>query len=215
VFLRFCGWLLAAAAVCSPAIPAQTHDARDAWQEPERVMDALGVHPGSRVADIGCGEGYFTVRLARRVAPQGAVYAVDIDEDALGKLRRRVQQEELRNVEIIRGIKDDPLLPPGALDAVLIVNAYHEMTEYNAMLRHIRAVLKPGGLLAIIDAPGNEADSRAEHQRKHTISRKMVREDAERNGFLFRSEEPGFGIPGASIAEGSRGKWFFLIFETP
>ncbi len=190
----------------------QDETKRDAWQRPEEVMDALGIVPGSAVADIGCGEGYFVVRLARRVGPTGAVYAVDVDESALKKVRQRAEHEKLGQVRVIQSVPNDPSLPGPArdagLEAVLIVNAYHEMKEYDSMLRAVYAALKAGGRLAIIDAIGDDAASRARLQDEHESSEKMVREDAARAGFRFRSKEAGFERP-----ESSRRHWFFLIFE--
>jgi predicted methyltransferase len=190
---------------------ARNDDARrDAWQRPEEVMDALGVAPGSVVADVGCGDGYFVERLSRRVGAEGVVYGVDVSQDALRKLRLRVEREHLENVRVIHGKADDPLLPAEALDAVLIVNAYHEMRESDAMLRSLRAALKPGGRLAIIDAGGDDRHDREQHRREHTISESLVREDAARAGFRFRSKERDFDPPNESTR---RDRWFFLLFE--
>lgn len=181
---------------------------RDTWQRPEEVMDLLGLREGSAAADIGCGEGYFVIHLARRVGGAGAAYAVDVDDDALDKLRKKAERAQLAQIHIVHSKSDDPQLPANSLDAVLIVNAYHEMREYDAMLRAIHAALKPGGRLAIIDAPGDSRDPRKNGYNDHTIAPKLVREDAERNGFRFRSEERGFDRP-----ESSRRHWFFYIFE--
>lgn len=185
--------------------------ARDAWQRPEEVMDALGIAAGSAVADVGCGEGYFVLHLARRVGAQGTVEAEDLDKKVLTTVRRRAEQEKLTNVHIIQGTATDPQLPAGALDAVLVVNAYHEFLQYDAMLQAIRLGLKPGGRLGIIDAIGDESRTRAQHQKNHTITEKLVRDDAARNGFRFLSKEKGFHRPEGS----SRNDFFFLIFERP
>src|SRR5262245_13112805 len=98
---------------------------RDEWQRPGEVMDALGVKPGYRVADLGAGYGYFTFRLAARVGADGKVYAVDIDEEAINKVRQRKEREKLEQVEPILSVSADPRLP-NDLDAVLIVDTYHE-----------------------------------------------------------------------------------------
>ncbi len=185
---------------------------RNAWQQPERVMDALGVAAGSRVADVGCGDGYFVVRLARRVGSEGRVYGVDIDDNELRKLRRRVREEGFANVEIIEGREDDTMLPPASVDVVLIVNAYHEMRSFDAMLHSIHQALRPGGLLAIIDSAGSSERDRKAHQSVHTIAESMAQEDAAHNGFRFLRREQGFRLP---EAEGSRRDWFFLIFQKP
>lgn len=215
--IAVCAFLLLAlvAAAVAPQLAAQRNGdaSRDAWQRPEEVMDVLGVGAGSAVADVGCGEGYFVLRMARRVGPEGTVFAVDVDKGVLRRLRRRVEDEKLANVQIVQGRRDDPRLPAarrGGLDAVLIVNAYHEMKDFDAMLRSLHAALKPGGRLAIIDAPGDSSHSRADHQREHTIAEQLVRDDAARNGFQFRSKERDFDRPNSE-----RNHWFFLVFEKP
>ena len=106
---------------------------RDQWQRVTDVFDAMGLGPGSVVADLGAGGGWFTTRLARAVGPGGRVYAVDVNPISLRELREALPKE-LTNIEIVRGDEDDPKLPPGQLDAVLVVNAYHEFAEYPAVL---------------------------------------------------------------------------------
>jgi ubiquinone/menaquinone biosynthesis C-methylase UbiE len=203
--------LLLLVTLAAPAVaPAQhgDHD-RDGWQRPDEVMNALGLGPGSRVADVGCGDGWFVVRLAERVGPEGRVYAVDIDEDLLARLRRTVERRELAQVEIIRGETDDPLLPAGELDAALIVNAYHEMDAYDAMLSGIFRALRPGGRLALIDAAGPDDADRRQLMRRHTMSVPLATADAERNGFRLIERRDDFD------RGGRRNIWFFLLFEKP
>ena len=124
---------------------------RDAWQQPGRIMDALAVSDGSVVADLGAGGGWFTIRLARRVGPNGTVYAEDVQRQMIEAIERRVQREGLRNVRTLLGRDEDPRLPPDALDAVLMVDAYHEVQNRQALLRNVRTALKPRGRLAIVD----------------------------------------------------------------
>ncbi len=199
---------LAGALFAAFAAGQQDGAARDAWQRPAEVMDALGIHEGSAVADVGCGDGYFVERISRRVGTSGLVYGVDVDDEALRDLRRRVEREKLSNVRVVRGKESDPLLPPESLDAVLIVNAYHEMREFAAMLRAIHASLRHGGRLAVIDAVADDDASRASQTSSHTIAESLVRKEAEEGGFRFRSKERGFERP-----ESSRKHWYFLIFE--
>ncbi len=108
---------------------------REAWQKPEQIMDALRIAERSVVADLGAGGGWFTVRLARRVGPNGVVYAEDIQPQMIEATTRRVQREGLHNVRAILGTPEDPRLPAGELDAVLIVDTYHEMAEPVTLLR--------------------------------------------------------------------------------
>jgi len=123
---------------------------RDEWQEPDRIMDALGIADGARVADVGAGGGWFTVRLARRVGPNGRVYAEDIQRQMIESIARRVQRENLRNVETKLGTSTDPALP-GNLDAVLIVDTYPQLDDPVMMLRHLAKALALNGRLGIVD----------------------------------------------------------------
>jgi ubiquinone/menaquinone biosynthesis C-methylase UbiE len=95
---------------------------RDTWQRPEEIMKKLAIKPGSKVADIGCHEGYFTLKLAKVVGDQGRVYAVDVSRDKIEKLKRHLDNRTITNVNAILGERDNPKLPTGALDAVLIVD---------------------------------------------------------------------------------------------
>jgi predicted methyltransferase len=178
------------------------------WQRPAEVFDALGVKPGYRVADIGSGSGYFTFRLAAQVGTEGKVYAVDIDQGAIDKVRRRKEREKLEQIEPILGESDDPRLP-NELDAVLIVDSYHEFRGYNRMMQAVFRALKPGGRLVIIDGEGPAGRPRTEYHRLHTIPAELVREEITRNGFVYKESRPGF-----YDAEYGK-KMYFLIFERP
>lgn len=125
---------------------------REAWQKPDQVMDALHVADSTVVADLGAGGGWFTVRLARRVGPNGRVYAVDVQQLMLEAIRRRVQREGYTNVTPVLGAYTDPQLPSDArTDAVLIVDAFHEMEDPVLLLRNVARTLKPQGRIGIID----------------------------------------------------------------
>lgn len=181
---------------------------RDAWQRPAEVFEALEVKPGSRVADIGCGFGYFTFRLAARVGKEGKVYAVDIDREAIDKVRERKEREKLSQVEPILGESADPHLP-NDLDAVLIVDTYHEFREYDRTMQAVFRALKPGGRLVIIDGEGPSGRPRTEYHRLHVIPADLVREEVARTGLVFKKSRPGF-----YDAEYGK-KMYFLIFEKP
>jgi ubiquinone/menaquinone biosynthesis C-methylase UbiE len=124
---------------------------RDAWQRPDQIMDALLIGEGSIVADLGAGGGWFTVRLARAVGPNGLVYAEDIQPQMIEAIERRVQRERLKNVQAVLGSPVDPKLPAGSLDAVLIVDAYHEMEQPVTLLRNVTKALKPSGTIGIVN----------------------------------------------------------------
>ena len=144
---------------------------RDAWQKPDLIMDVLRIGDGSVVADVGAGGGWFTVRLARRVGPNGKVYAEDIQPEMLAAIRRRVLREGFRNVLYVHGKTADPGLPAGALDAVLIVDAYHEVANPVNLLQQLGASLKPTGRIGIVGftleggGPGPPLNQRVDAQK--------------------------------------------------
>lgn len=126
---------------------------RDAWQQPQRVIDALGIAPGMRIADLGAGGGYFTFRLADAASRHGVVYAVDVDEDMTSYLEERAAEEGRANVSVILGKFDDPLLPDGAVDLVFTSNTYHHIEAAGrvAFFRALRGDLAAGGRVAILE----------------------------------------------------------------
>jgi ubiquinone/menaquinone biosynthesis C-methylase UbiE len=196
-----CGAALAALAFAAPsAALAQQHGRlfppeqlgllegpdRDAWQRPDQIMDALRIAEGSTVADLGAGGGWFTIRLANRVGPNGLVYAEDVQPQMIEAIKRRVQRAQLTQVRPILGDASDPRLP-GKVDAALIVDAYHEMAQPVVMLRNVVAALRPGGRVGIVEfkkdgwGPGGEMDERVDAER--------VIRDAELAGLRLVSRE--------------------------
>jgi ubiquinone/menaquinone biosynthesis C-methylase UbiE len=145
---------------------------RDVWQRPEQIMDALQIAEGSVVADLGAGSGWFTIRLARRVGPNGKVYAEDIQQPMVSAMNLRIKREGLEKiVTTVLGSPSDPGLRRNALDAVLIVDAYHEMEDPVVLLRNVGASLKPGGRLGIVNftkegfGPGPPMEERVDPER--------------------------------------------------
>ena len=161
---------------------------RDAWQRPDQVMDELGIGEGSVVADLGAGGGWFTIRLAHRVGPNGRVFAEDVQRQMKEAISRRVAREGLTNVQTILGTDYDPMLP-APVDAVLIVDTYSEMVDPVVLLRNVAASLKPGGRIGIINfkkdghGPGPEMSERVDPER--------VIKDASDAGLVLLSR-PGF-----------------------
>jgi ubiquinone/menaquinone biosynthesis C-methylase UbiE len=160
---------------------------RDVWQRPDRIMDALEIGEGSTVADLGAGGGWFTIRLARRVGPNGKVFAQDIQPEMLGAIQRRVAREGVSpRVQAVLGTPNDPRLPE-PVDAVLIVDAYHEMQEPVVLLRNLARTLRPDGRVAIIEhtkgggGPGPPMEERVDPER-------VVR-DAEEAGLVLVRRE--------------------------
>ncbi len=128
---------------------------RDERLQINRVMDILGIGPGKNVADIGSGSGWFTVRAAKRVTDSGHVYAADINPEAIKYVGDRAKKEKLDNVETILSKPDDPMLPANSIDAVLLLKTYHEVAEPVRLLRNLRAALRPGAKVGVIDRNGN------------------------------------------------------------
>jgi predicted methyltransferase len=145
---------------------------RDQWQKPDQIMDALGVAEGNVVAELGAAGGWFTQQLARRVGPNGVVYAEDIQPAMLEAISRRMRNENLTNVKTVLGTPSDPRLPVG-IDAILISDAFHEMDEpadpmlVVRLLKNAAESLKPQGRLGVVDwtrgggGPGPAANQRA------------------------------------------------------
>ncbi len=155
------------------------------------LVRELGVHSGSKVADVGCGTGEFSVVLAKVVGAAGQVTCVDVDE--LKEARRKFKKYGVK-VVTVKGSDDDPKLAPGSVDAVLIVNAYHEMVNSQAMLRHIREALKQGGRLVICDNTPHRtaARSREAQTSNHVIAEASVARDLDAAGFKILRRDAGF-----------------------
>ena len=124
---------------------------RDSVNEAQKVMDLAAIKAGDTVADIGAGEGYYTVRLAERVGAKGRVLAQDIDRAALQRLGLRVERERLDNVSIKLGVPDNPELPANSFDRIFLVHMYHEVTEPYAFLWNLRPALRAGGKVIVVD----------------------------------------------------------------
>ena len=131
---------------------------RDQKLHVDRVMDLLDIAPGKAVADVGAGSGWFTVRAAARVGPSGQVYAEDINPDAVEYIKKRAAKENLANVHTILGEVTDTKLPPSSIDAVLILKTYHEFEHPIPLMKRLRASLRPGAKIGIIDRNGSGTD---------------------------------------------------------
>jgi ubiquinone/menaquinone biosynthesis C-methylase UbiE len=121
------------------------------WRQPERVVEALQLKPGARVADVGAGDGYFTFRLADAVGPHGHVYAVEVTDKLVDALREETQRRGYTNVTVVRGAFDDPILPDAGIDLAFFSGVFHHVEEREKYFERLRADLAEGGRVAIID----------------------------------------------------------------
>jgi predicted methyltransferase len=166
---------------------------REQYQNAAGLLAALQVSRGDWVADVGAGAGYYSMRLAEIVGPEGKVFAEDISDSAMRWLNARVKVFDLSNVEIVKGTADDPRLPADRLETVLIVDSYHHFTNYQAMLEKILHALKPGGRLIIADYSFAEhrAQPRADQLKLHEIDPELVRKEVGTAGFeVVKFEDP-------------------------
>ncbi|HET7697732.1 MAG TPA: methyltransferase domain-containing protein [Vicinamibacterales bacterium] len=174
---------------------------RDAYQRPDQIMDALQIGEGSVVADLGAGGGWFTVRLARRVGPNGRVYAEDIQPQMIDAIGRRMAREQLKNVETVLGTPVDPKLRPSSLDAALMVDAYHEVEHPVTLLRNVARALKPHGVLGIVNykkdggGPGPAMEMRVDPEKVIADAKAAGLELRHRPTFLRYQYMLTFGIP--------------------
>jgi SAM-dependent methyltransferase len=160
---------------------------RDEWQQPDKIMDALGIYDGNRVGDVGAGSGWFTIRLARRVGPNGRVYAEDIKPLMLESIKNAAERAGLNNIRVDLGTEFDPRLPSD-LNAVLMVGVYGFLKDPVAILRNVADSLAPTGRLGIVEykkdgagGPGPDLDER--------IDPEVIIRDAGSAGLALRSHE--------------------------
>jgi predicted methyltransferase len=169
---------------------------RDKKLQIDRVMDLLGITPGKNVADIGAGSGWFTVRASRRVGPTGAVLAEDINPLAIEYIGKRVLKEDLSNVRTVLGAPDDPRLPSGSVDAVLMLKVYHEIAHPVPTMKALQRALRPGAKVGIIDRNGNGEN--------HGLNRDVV---------VKEMREAGYKLVGTYDFTKADGQDYFLIFQ--
>jgi ubiquinone/menaquinone biosynthesis C-methylase UbiE len=148
-------------------------------EEPDIALDAIKLVRGSTVADVGAGSGYMTVKMAKRVGPSGRVYANDIQPEMLALLRERLTREKVTNVETVLGTFDDPKLPAGAIDLILMVDVYHEFSEPQKMLQRMRENLKPGGRLVLLEYRKEDPAVPIKFEHKMSVAEAKMEVEAE------------------------------------
>lgn len=207
------GRILAAFENTTGAAAQVSEDDRPKLAALPKLFEALGAKPGARIADVGSGDGFYSLQISREVGPAGRVTASDISQGALDRLRSHMETEKIANVYIVLGRPDDPLLPAGAFDAVLIRNAYHEMVEHEAILRHIHDALKASGRLVLVEPFREErrGKTRAEQTAVHEISSDIAASELVTAGFVIEKRDESFEP--FLVKENPGGYW--LLVATP
>jgi ubiquinone/menaquinone biosynthesis C-methylase UbiE len=184
----------AVALLAEGALAQQGEREREKTQRVDDILIALGARDGAHIADLGSGDGFYTLRIAKAVAPGGKAYAIDIVQKELDQLRERAQKENVSNIEIILSEPADPKLPAGTLDAVLIRNAYHEMVAYRDILKGVMSGLKPGGLLVVSESISDSLlDKPREQQvKEHHIAPGIVEAELREAGFEIVDRDDTF-----------------------
>jgi len=160
---------------------------RDTWMNVNTIFDLIQLKGGDQVADIGCHEGYLSVHLSKYIGSNGQVYAVDVRKDRLASLDAYAKRKKLKNIKTIHGDYDNPKLPKNALDAVIIMDTYHEMEDYMKILNHVKAALKTGGKLLILEKVRErvKGKSRSQQTAAHSLGLSYVKKELEETGFTI------------------------------
>ena len=156
---------------------------RDAVQKPTHVLDVLAIAEGQTVADIGCGSGYFTMHLARRVGSRGRVYATDLQPEMLALLKKKTDAQHVTNVVPILATEDDAKLPKGVLDLALLVDVYHELGKPPVTLAQLKDALKPDGRLALVEYRAEDPKVAIKPEHKTTLV--QLKKELDANGWTF------------------------------
>ncbi|MFN9433781.1 MAG: class I SAM-dependent methyltransferase [Planctomycetota bacterium] len=167
-------------------IPWLNRPERMQEENPQEMLEQLRVEPGMTVCDMGCGDGYYTVELARRVGADGKVLAVDIQPEMLQELSRRCERLEIKNVDMILGLPHDPKLPEGQVDLILMVDVYHEFSNPVEMLEAMRRSLKPNGRIALVEFRAE--DPTVPIKPEHKMTKKQLLKEYKANGFKLVSQ---------------------------
>lgn len=164
---------------------------RDSWQKASEIIKKMKVDTSSLVADIGCHEGYMTFKLSKAVR---RVYAVDVEQWKLNAIQQHALKQKITNIRIVKGEYDDPKLPANTLDAVVILDTYHEMNDHDKILQHVFTALKKGGRLVICEpiADSRRALARVDQERKHELAMSFALQDLSEAGFTILEKTDPF-----------------------
>jgi cyclopropane fatty-acyl-phospholipid synthase-like methyltransferase len=169
--------------------PWLTRDSRNREEEPAKLMAALKLKPGTTVCDLGCGNGFYTLKIAKEVGPEGKVLAVEIQQEMLDLLAKRAEKAGVKNYQPILGTVADPKLPADALDLILIVDVYHEMDHPVEMLAALRKSLKKGGRMVLVEFRAE--DPNVPIKEEHKMSKAQINKEIPANGFKLVEQFDG------------------------
>ncbi|MEP3209979.1 MAG: methyltransferase domain-containing protein [Maribacter sp.] len=168
---------------------------RDTWMNVAEIFALAEIEKGDQVADVGCHEGYLSFHLSKQVGATGKVFAVDVAAYRLDRLKEYIKERNVDNIEVVLGDYDDPKLSEGSLDAVIVMDTYHEISDYMTVLGHIKKALKPNGKILILEKlkQHKRGKSREEQVQGHTLSSKYVKQELQEAGFSITKEVKDFG----------------------
>ncbi len=166
-----------------------TRETRDNEEHTSVVVEALQLEPGMTVCDLGCGNGYYTLKLAKEVAPGGKVLAVEIQPEYFGMLQQRAREAGIDNIELVLGTVIDPKLPPASCDVILLVDVYHEFSHPVHMLQAIRKALKPDGVMVVLEFRAEDPDVPIKPE--HKMTKTQIMREIPANGFKLVGEYNG------------------------
>jgi ubiquinone/menaquinone biosynthesis C-methylase UbiE len=166
--------------------PWLIRDEREREERASEMIKALGVKEGQRVCDLGCGNGYHSIMLAKLVGERGRVVGVDIQREMLLLLEERAKKEKVGNIETVLGLPHDPKLPAASVDLILLVDVYHEFSHPVEMLRAMRVALKPKGRIALVEFRAE--DDKVPIKPEHKMSKKQILKEFPANGFKLVEE---------------------------
>ena len=153
-------------------------------EQPEAMLDALKIPPGATVADVGAGAGYHSIRLAKRVGPEGTVLATDVQPEMIQMLKQNAQTAGVKNIKPLLCSQQDTKLPDGKVDLILMVDVYHECVDPETTLQGLLKALRPGGSLVLVEFRGEDPEVPIKPEHKMTI--KQARREVEPQGFRFK-----------------------------
>ena len=217
------GWFVVAVTLAafqtSPEEFKTIDSARESFQNANALVAALQLSRGDWAADVGAGAGYYAMRMSEVAGPEGKIFAQDITESSIARLKARVKAFNLENVEVIKGDANDPKLPSGKLAAVLVVDTYHHFANHKEMLEKIFDSLKPGGRLVIADYSFAEhrALPRAEQLKSHEIDPELVQAEAAETGFKLARRDDNFvqWKPGVGNTRADPTDFWLLVMTRP